>query len=73
MYILLYVTDPGIELKGGQDRCTGQVMQRGVILGYHSEVIMCDKGATLEMANVMCRQLRCGPPEASPPFEHVLM
>ena len=65
--------DPVIELKGGQDPCMGQVIIKGVYLGDRGEALMCDKEATLEMANVMCRQLRCGPPEANPPFEHVLM
>ena len=68
--ILLYVTDPVIKLKGGPDPCIGQVIIKGVIFGYRSEAIMCDKEATLEMANVMCRQLRCGPPEGASPFEH---
>ena len=73
IYILLYVTDPVTELKGGPDPCMGQVLIRGGLQGYHSDAFMCDKEPTLEMANVMCRQLKCGPPVTNPPFKHVLM
>ena len=65
------MTDPGIELKGGPDPCMGQVILRGDLLGYNSESFMCDTEPTLEMANVICRQLICGPPVSYPVFEHV--
>ena len=74
IYILLHVTDPLIELKGGSDRCQGQVIiTGGYYVGYTGEAILCDKEATLEMANVICRQNNCGPPEDNPPFEHTFM
>ena len=66
------MTDPVIELKGGPDPCMGQFIIRGD-LGYHSEAFVCDKEPTLEMANVMCRQLICGPPVSYPVFEHVMV
>ena len=73
IYILLYVTDPVIELIGGPDPCQGQVIIRGgVYVPYRGEAILCDKEAPLEMANVICHQVGCGPPEANPPFEHRL-
>ena len=70
---ILDVTDPVIELKGGKDPCIGQVMRSGVFFGYRGKAFMCEKEATLAMANVMCRQLRCGPPEENPPFERLHM
>ena len=69
--IHLYVSDPVIELKGGQDRCDGQLLISGVYNNY-TQATMCDREPTPEMAEVICRQLKCGPPEHSQPFSHVV-
>ena len=70
--MLSCVTDPVIELKGGPDRCDGQLLISGVYRGNYTQVIMCDREATLETANVVCRQLKCGPPVTSTPFSHTV-
>jgi hypothetical protein len=66
-----HVKDPVIELKGGQDRCDGQLLISGVYNNY-TQATMCDREPTPEMAEVICRQLKCGPPEHSQPFSHVV-
>ena len=70
-FICTCVSDPVIELKGGRDRCDGQLLISGVYNNY-TQVIMCDREPTPEMAEVICRQLKCGPPENIKPFSHVV-
>ena len=61
-----------IELKGGQDRCEGQLLIRGLYYGIYTQAIMCERVPTPEMAEVICRQLKCGPPEGKNPFSHAI-
>jgi hypothetical protein len=65
-----HIKDPVIEIKGGPDRCDGQLLISGVYNGNYTQVIMCERYPTLEMAETICRQLKCGPPTKSKPFAH---